>query len=117
MSPEPTQNRSRPPGLHRLAVTESAGASGRTRRRHAHAWRAWNPANQLAWLARETFVQEVQPRLRTLSVSELMSALQISKSYSSQLREGRRLPHARHWLTLATLVGIGDPELNTGVIK
>jgi hypothetical protein len=30
----------------------------------------------------------------------------ISKTYASEIRAGKSLPHPRHWLTLAELVGL-----------
>jgi hypothetical protein len=34
------------------------------------------------------------------------SALGVSEPYSSDIRAGKRIPHARHWQALAQLVGI-----------
>jgi hypothetical protein len=35
-----------------------------------------------------------------------MTTLGFSKGYAADIRAGRRLPHPRHWPTLARLVGV-----------
>jgi hypothetical protein len=37
--------------------------------------------------------------------SAISTALGVSKTYAGEIRTGRSLPHPRHWLTLAKLVG------------
>jgi len=78
---------------------------GESRRRHAAALRAWRPSNQPGWLDEETYVSKIQPRLADETIPTIRAALGVSKSYATNIRSGKRLPHPRHWQTLATLVG------------
>jgi CRISPR-associated protein Cas1 len=111
---------------HRCGVTEStkrlirAAEKGRiaastsdalarlaeTQRRHAAAQRAWDPSEQPAWLTPQAYVKRIQPRLRAVSVSRVMSALGVSRPYAVAIRLGRRRPHPRHWANLAALAGV-----------
>jgi hypothetical protein len=70
----------------------------------ANSW--WSPSSLPAWLNEEYYVQEIQPRLRTVKVREIAHALQVSKPYAAFIRAGRRRPHPRHWQALAHLAGI-----------
>ena len=60
-----------------------------------------------AWLNEETYRREIQPRLKGVALSALASALSISIPYAVDIRKGKRVPHARHWQTLARIVGLG----------
>jgi hypothetical protein len=73
-----------------------------TVRQPMRATRAWH---QFAMPRR----QHIQPRLATINVSKLASALGVSKPYAADIRAGRRLPHERHWVTLAKLTGFSGP--------
>jgi hypothetical protein len=77
-----------------------------TRRRQMEAERAWNPSDQPAWLTERVYRNEIQPRLAQFSAARLASALEVSEPYAVDVRAGRCLPHPRHWVTLATLVGM-----------
>jgi hypothetical protein len=70
----------------------------------ANSW--WSPSNLPEWLNEEFYVQEIQPKLRTIRVREIADALGVSHPYAAFIRSGRRRPHARHWPVLAKLVGI-----------
>ena len=70
---------------------------------HAVANTWWQPSNLPPWLTKEFYIQEVQPKLTTIKVKEIGQALAISKPYAALIRAGRRLPHQRHWETLAKL--------------
>jgi CRISPR-associated protein Cas1 len=76
----------------------------KTKRRHDLALRHWSPSDQPAWLTEETYATQIQPRLRDASLSEIASAIGVSMVYASDIRRGRRRPHARHWRALAQLV-------------
>src|SRR5271169_2795229 len=67
----------------------------------ANSW--WSPTSLPAWLNGESYVQKIQPQLRTVKVRAIAHALQVSKPYASFIRAGRRRPHPRHWLALAQL--------------
>lgn len=76
------------------------------KRRHDLARRNWSPSNQPEWLTEETYAQEIQPRLASLSNSAIALALGVSVYYAIEIRRGKRLPHPRHWQELAKLVGV-----------
>jgi len=52
------------------------------------------------------YVNDIQPRLATITIPTLSSALSVSKPYAAQIRKGERRPHPRHWTTLARLTAI-----------
>jgi CRISPR-associated endonuclease Cas1 len=76
-----------------------------SQRRQAAARRAWNPAEIPVWLDKKFYREKIQPHLLTHRVSEIQAALFVSEPYSLRIRSGRSVPHPRHWLTLARLVG------------
>jgi hypothetical protein len=60
------------------------------------------------WLNEKLYIQEIQPRLKAITLSVLASKLSISIPYAVDIRSGRRVPHPRHWQTLAQLVGVSS---------
>jgi CRISPR-associated endonuclease Cas1 len=82
-----------------------------TQRRHAAAQRAWDPASHPAWLDENAYRTKIQPRLMDISTSRIATTLGVSWAYASVVRKGQKIPHPRHWLTLAELVGVveGNP--------
>jgi len=44
----------------------------------------------------DTFVQEIQPRLGTVSVVAMMRATGLSRPYCTMIRRGEYVPHPRH---------------------
>ena len=70
----------------------------------ANSW--WSPSRLPAWLNEECYVQRIQPRLRTVKVREISEAMRVSKPYAALVRAGRSRPHPRHWLGLASLIGV-----------
>lgn len=85
---------------------ESLARRSTTQKARVLANRAWKPSNQFNWLTREIYIKEIQPRLRTLKISTLQSALGVSEPYATFIRSGSRVPHKRHWQALAQLVGV-----------
>jgi CRISPR-associated endonuclease Cas1 len=77
-----------------------------TQGRQATALRAWKPSDKPEWLSENFYREQIQPRLAKLEASTLASALSVSKPYATNIRVGRCIPHPRHWLTLARLVGV-----------
>jgi hypothetical protein len=69
----------------------------------ANSW--WSPSNLPSWLNEECYVQEIQPKLKTIRVREIAEALRVSQPYAASIRSGRRRPHPRHWRRLAQLAG------------
>ena len=91
----------------RLAHTPEAEAKrAENRRRHVAAQKAWRASDQPTWLDEETYCRMIQPRLANLTVPAIRGALGVSKSYATDVRAGKRLPHPRHWHTLAGLAGV-----------
>lgn len=77
---------------------------GDKRRQHAASLRAWQPSEQPAWLDERTYLRKIQPRLAEVAVRDIRAALGVSKSYATNIRAGKRVPHPRHWLRLAQLL-------------
>jgi CRISPR-associated endonuclease Cas1 len=73
---------------------------------HAVANTWWEPKSLPSWLTQDCYVQQIQPRLRTIKVRDISEAMHVSKPYAALVRAGRRRPHRRHWLVLAELAGI-----------
>jgi len=73
-------------------------------RTHRRAIQGWKPSALPAWLTRDTYVKRVVPALASVAKSQIRSALGVSEPYSSDIRAGKRIPHPRHWETLAQLV-------------
>jgi CRISPR-associated endonuclease Cas1 len=85
---------------------ESRARVSATQRRQQTARWNWKPSSQPDWLTDEIYVKKVQPLLRNFSLSKIASSIDVSLMYASDIRRGRRRPHPRHWLALATLVGV-----------
>lgn len=85
------------------------------RARRAKAWRrqnaalkAWNPSNKPEWLTEEVYREKIQSRLHEVTVPTISTALSVSEPYAAEIRAGRCIPHPRHWVSLARLVGISQ---------
>jgi CRISPR associated protein Cas1 len=81
-----------------------------TQRRHEAAKRAWRSSPNPARLDEAVYSQEIHPRLMSVTISAISSALGISESYAADIRAGRHRPHPRHWQALAELVGAAPSE-------
>ncbi|MGB6484859.1 MAG: CRISPR-associated endonuclease Cas1 [Candidatus Acidiferrales bacterium] len=77
-----------------------------TMRRQEAAKQAWKSSDLPEWLTGKAYREQIQPKLVTFTVSAIASALGISKPYATDIRAGKRVPHPRHWQTLALLVGV-----------
>jgi CRISPR-associated endonuclease Cas1 len=84
---------------------EALAKQADSQRRHSKARSSWDESCQPPWLTPELFSQKIQPRLASVSTSTIRSHIGVSRWYASRIRQGCR-PHARHWKTLASLVGI-----------
>src|SRR5262249_5912606 len=74
-----------------------------SQRRQSTAIKAWNPAEKPDWLDEKFYFNKIQPRLLTLQVPAIQSALYTSASYASKIRSGKCIPHPRHWKPLADM--------------
>jgi hypothetical protein len=59
-----------------------------------------------AWLTEQFYEEQIQPKLAAFEVKRLAEQLDVSIPYASYIRSRRRVPHPRHWETLARLVGV-----------
>jgi CRISPR-associated endonuclease Cas1 len=85
---------------------EAEALRAKTQRKHAAALKAWNPSDLPNWLNEQTYREKIQPRLAEISVPAISSVLCVSEPYATSIRRGDRVPHARHWQSLARLVGV-----------
>lgn len=90
---------------------EAEARRSEAQRRHAAAKRAWNPSGLPAWLSEEVYRTRIQPRLSEVTISNIRATLSISKIYAAAVRAGQRIPHPRHWIALARLVGLTEQML------
>jgi CRISPR-associated endonuclease Cas1 len=77
-----------------------------TQLRHRAEMDRWNSSDLPTWLNEKYYLTEVQPRLPRITLSVLSAKLGISIPYAVKVRSARRVPHKRHWQTLAQLVGV-----------
>ena len=89
---------------------EARARQAEAQRRHAAAKRAWQASSHPVWLDKDFYLRKIQPLLSGVTVPVLASALSISEPYAAEIRAGRYLPHPRHWLTLARLVGASTAD-------
>jgi hypothetical protein len=54
--------------------------------------------------------REILPKLSRLTAKRLRLALDVSHPYATLIKRGDRIPHTRHWVTLARLIGISREE-------
>lgn len=96
--------------LGRVATHDPKAEARRaaTMRRQEAAKRAWKQSDLPEWLTEKVYREQIRPRLATVTVRTLMEALEISKPYATDIRNGKRVPHPRHWFALAKRVGLPD---------
>jgi hypothetical protein len=97
-------------GREKTLEPRARGFRAETQRRHAEAQKAWDPASHPAWLTERVYRENVRPRLADISTSRIASTVGVSWAYASNVRKAKALPHPRHWLNLAQLVGVSDSE-------
>jgi hypothetical protein len=79
-----------------------------TQRRHRSAKANWRDSDLPDWLDKDFYTRKIQPLLKGITLSVLAARLGISIPYAVDIRAGRRVPHPRHWQTLAQLVGVSS---------
>jgi CRISPR-associated protein Cas1 len=77
-------------------------------RRQNEALQAWNPSDHPEWLTNECYMTKVQPLLARVTRPQIMEAISVSMVYASEIRNGKLVPHKRHWLKLAELAGVSS---------
>jgi CRISPR-associated endonuclease Cas1 len=85
---------------------ESKTKLAATQRLQRKARKDWDASTQPDWLNDQVYSTKIRPLLLRCSLSQISNALGVSIPYASDIRKGRRRPHARHWLNLASLVGL-----------
>ncbi len=93
----------------RIASHSPEAQAKRSKKHHDlhKARRAWSASEQPSWLTEEFYVSKMKPKLVSQSSRGLARYLNVSRSYATQIRHGR-IPHPRHWLALAKLVGTSN---------
>jgi len=88
---------------------ESRAQRSETQRRQQAANRAFNPSELPTWLTREFYTSRIAPALANVPKPRIRSALGVSEPHAVRIQRGT-VPHPRHWLALAQLVGINSPS-------
>lgn len=70
--------------------------------------RHWNQDSLPKWLNLEIHRERVQPQLASIPYRQIAAALKVSEPYAAAIRNGKYLPHRRHWMALATLADIAE---------
>lgn len=87
------------------STAEIRGRRGAAIAARKRALTEWDRANTGRVYDPELFRREILPRLRTVSLAEIMAAAGCSKASASDYRRGKRTPHVSTWQRLAELVG------------
>jgi CRISPR-associated endonuclease Cas1 len=94
---------------HSAEAQRSRSAS---KRRHDTARQEWERSRK-ASITEQTYRTQTQPKLKGITLSAIMKALQVSVVYASHIRRGKLVPHPRHWEALAALAN----RASTGGIR
>lgn len=86
-------------------------------RKQAAALKAWNPSDKPSWLDINMYRNAIQPLLRNTSVPTIRYALGISELYATNIRNGRCIPHPRHWASLAEITGVTNSQHAVGQLE
>jgi hypothetical protein len=92
--------------------TRAKASRSATQRHHASQRKSWSASVQPTWLTEEAYRQKIQPSLAGVKNSAITSALGVSLPYAVSIRHGKRIPHPRHWVKLAVLVGVDGNGLH-----
>lgn len=87
-------------------TAQAEAKRGAAQKRQHRARRNWKRSELPDWLDGDAYRTRIQPALGKIPFRAVASALGISKPYATDIRAGRRVPHRRHWQSLARLVGI-----------
>jgi CRISPR-associated endonuclease Cas1 len=70
----------------------------------------WKPSELPDWLTRDVYVTQILPALASVAKSRIRSEIGVSEPYSSYIKQGKVIPHRRHWQALAELAGLSRSE-------
>jgi hypothetical protein len=93
-------------GRKKSHAPEAQARRAEAARKNAIAQSHWDPSTQPAWLTQEFYVNKIHPVLARTPVTAIASATGLRRSTAAEIRRGRRIPHPRHWVKLAELVGL-----------
>ncbi len=82
---------------------ESRKKQSETMKRHEISKREWKSTPKPSCPSEKTYIEEIQPRLSTVTIAKIASTLGISEPYAAGVRAGKYRPHPRHWWALAGL--------------
>jgi hypothetical protein len=94
--------------LGRIATHSEIAEARRsaTQAKQAEALRKWSPLDLPKWFDEDFYRREAVPRLSGFTVKKIRLAIDVSHPYATLIRRGISIPHPRHWVTLAKLVGV-----------
>jgi hypothetical protein len=97
--------------LGRIAThaPEAEALRSETQRRQMAARKSWQPSEQPKWLTTEFYIEQIQPKLLSASSTVIARILSVSIPYATDIRNGKRRPHPRHWEVLAGLARVQHP--------
>jgi CRISPR-associated endonuclease Cas1 len=82
-----------------------------THKKHRANARSWDPQSLPVWLDKNKYERDVLPLLANVKRTAIASALGVSHSYATDIARGKHVPHPRHWVKLARIVGIQSGDL------
>ena len=96
--------------LGRVAALTPAALAKRSDKMKAQrdAVRQWQPSELPEWLTDEVYATKILPKLAQVSKRTIELELRISKRYAYEIADGTKIPHRRHWVKLAGLVGVSE---------
>jgi hypothetical protein len=71
--------------VRRPGATDCHGSTGQLKLL-SHLFEAWKRSKEFEWLDREAYISKIQPRLVSVAISTLRSALRISERYAALIR-------------------------------
>jgi hypothetical protein len=74
--------------------------------KQVEALKRWSTSDLPTWLDEEYYRNKIIPSLAGLTLKTIRTTIDVSNPYAAMIRKGERIPHPRHWLKLADLVGI-----------
>jgi hypothetical protein len=88
-------------------TSEAEAKRSKTRQTNAATLREWSASDQPSWLTEAFYTEKMQPLLAPMSSRAIARQLAVSRGYATEIRHGR-VPHPRHWLTLARLTALSE---------
>src|SRR5262249_18393782 len=90
---------------HGRTAGERRGASMARRMREL---REWNVMHADTSPEPDFFIREILPAIQSLPLSDLVRATGLTHGYLSQIRQGAKIPHPRHWQALRSAADEGS---------